>query len=197
MNRLRQTILATTLGLSALAAGAAPVTYTIDPVHSRVTFYVNHLGFSNSVGEFHVAPGTLAFDSDDWAKSSVKVTLPVKSLDLGDATWNEHVSSKDWLDAATYPEITFQSTKVEKTDASHGKLYGNLTIHGVTKPVVLDLTLNKVGDHFLRKTKAAGFTATTTVKRSEYGVTAYAGAIGEDLSIRIEVESYVDVPAAK
>ena len=77
MNRLRQTILATTLGLSALAAGAAPVTYTIDPVHSRVTFYVNHLGFSNSVGEFHVAPGTLAFDSDDWAKSSVKVTLPL------------------------------------------------------------------------------------------------------------------------
>ena len=197
MNRFRSAALAATLALSATAAYSAPVTYTFDTTHSRVTFYVNHLGFSNSVGEFHLADGTFTFDNDNWANSKVSVTLPVQTLDLGDTTWQGHISGKDWLDLADYPSITFQSTKVEKTDATHGKLYGNLTIKGVTKPVVLDLTVNKIGEHFLRKTQAAGFTAKTTVKRSEFGVSAYAGAIGEDVDVRIEIESFVDKPAAK
>lgn len=191
---IRPYLFGTLLGLSAAAttAVAAPVTYTIDPVHSRVHFYINHLGFSNSSGEFKVADGsTLAFDNDDWSKSSVSVKIPVKSLSLGDDTWNSHILDKDWLDLGKYSEITFVSTKVDKTDATHGKLYGNVTIHGVTKPVVLDLRVNKIGDHFIRKTPAAGFTATTTLKRSDFGVTAYTGAIGEDIDVRIEIESYV------
>ena len=196
MNRLTRAALATTLVLSASAAYSAPATYTFDTVHSRVTFYVNHLGFSNSVGEFKLAEGTYTFDNDNWANSKVSVALPVKTLELGSTEWNGHIQGKDWLDLAQYPDITFQSTKVEKTDATHGKLYGNLTIRGVTKPVTLDLRLNKIGEHFLRKTQAAGFTATTVVKRSEFGVLPYAGAIGEDVDVRIEVESYVDKPAA-
>ena len=197
MNRFRKAAVAVTLALSATAAYSAPVTYTFDTVHSRVTFYVNHLGFSNSVGEFKLADGTFSFDNDNWANSKVTVKLPVQSLELGTSEWNGHIQGKDWLDLSQYPDITFQSTKVEKTDASHGKLSGNLTIRGVTKPITLNLTLNKVGEHFLRKTQAAGFTATGTVKRSEFGVVAYAGAIGEDVDLRIEVESYVDKPAAK
>lgn len=195
MNRYVSAALAATLALSATASRAAPVTYTFDTTHSRVTFYVNHLGFSNSVGELHLADGSYTFDNDNWANSKVSVTLPVQSLEFGDATWNGHIQGKDWLDLAGFPSITFQSTKVEKTDATHGKLYGNLTIKGVTKPVVLDLTVNKIGEHFLRKTQAAGFTARTTVKRSEFGVSAYAGAIGEDVDVRIEIESYVDKAA--
>ena len=197
MNRFRKAALAVTLALSTTAAYSAPVTYTFDTVHSRVTFYVNHLGFSNSVGEFKLADGTFSFDNDNWANSKVTVKLPVQSLELGTTEWNGHIQGKDWLDLSQYPDITFQSTKVEKTDASHGKLSGNLTIRGVTKPITLNLTLNKVGEHFLRKTQAAGFTATGTVKRSEFGIVAYAGAIGEDVDLRIEVESYVDKPAAK
>ena len=197
MNRFRKAALAVTLALSTTAAYSAPVTYTFDTVHSRVTFYVNHLGFSNSVGEFKLADGTFSFDNDNWANSKVTVKLPVQSLELGTTEWNGHIQGKDWLDLSQYPDITFQSTKVEKTDASHGKLSGNLTIRGVTKPITLNLTLNKVGEHFLRKTQAAGFTATGTVKRSEFGIVAYAGAIGEDVDLRIEVESYVDKPASK
>ena len=197
MTRFRKAAIAVTLALSATAAYSAPVTYTFDTVHSRVTFYVNHLGFSNSVGEFKLADGTFSFDNDNWANSKVTVKLPVQSLELGTTEWNGHIQGKDWLDLSQYPDITFQSTKVEKTDASHGKLSGNLTIRGVTKPITLNLTLNKVGEHFLRKTQAAGFTATGTVKRSEFGIVAYAGAIGEDVDLRIEVESYVDKPAAK
>ena len=198
MSRFRYVAAAVSLALAASTATAAPVTYTIDPVHSRVSFYINHLGFSNSSGAFKVADGsTVTFDNDNWAKSSVAVTIPVKSLDLGDATWNSHILDKDWLDLGQFAEIRFKSTKLEKTDATHGKLYGDITIHGVTKPVTLDLTVNKVGDHFIRKAPAAGFTAKTVLHRSDFGVTAYTGAIGEDIDVRIEIESYVAAPAAK
>jgi polyisoprenoid-binding protein YceI len=179
------------LSLAALAAAAAPVTYTFDTLHSRVTFYINHFGFSNSVGEFKVGDGTFTFDNDDWSKSKVTAKIPVQSLELGDVKWNTHVLSADFLESAKYPEITFVSTKVEKVDATHGRLYGDLTVHGVTKPVVLDLTVNRVGEHPMRKTQAAGFTATVTVKRSEFGVVAYVPAVADDVVIRIEIESYV------
>ena len=113
------------------------------------------------------------------------------ALDLGDVKWNTHVLSPDFLEAAKYPAIRFASTRVERFDATHGKLYGDPTIHGVTKPVALDLTVNRVAEHPLRKTPAAGFTATVTVKRSEFGVAAYVPAVADDVVIRIEVESFV------
>jgi len=191
MNLFQKLAATAALGLAALAASAAPVTYTFDTTHSRVTFYVNHFGFSNSVGEFKLADGTFTFDNDDWSKSKVDAHIPVQSLELGDLKWNTHLLSADFLESAKYPEITFVSKKVEKTDATHGKLYGDLTIKGVTKPVVLDLTVNKVGEHPMRKTQAAGFTATTIVKRTEFGVSLYAPAVADDVVIRIEIESYV------
>jgi polyisoprenoid-binding protein YceI len=191
MNLIKTLAVATALGLATAAASAAPVAYTLDTTHSRVTFYVNHFGFSNSVGEFKVADGTFTFDSDDWSKSKVDARIPVQSLELGDQKWNTHVLSADFLESAKYPEITFVSKKVEKVDALHGKLYGDLTIKGVTKPVVLDLTVNRVGEHPMRKTQAAGFTATVTVHRSEFGVAAYVPAVADEVVIRIEVEAFV------
>ncbi len=190
--KLVQNLLVTAaLGLAAFAASAAPVTYTFDTTHSRVTFYVNHFGFSNSVGEFKLGDGTFTFDADDWSKSKVDAQIPVATLELGDVKWNTHILSPDFLESAKYPQITFVSKKVEKIDATHGKVYGDLTIKGVTKPVILDLTVNKVGEHPMRKTQAAGFTATTIVHRSEFGVAAYVPAVADDVVIRIEVESYV------
>jgi polyisoprenoid-binding protein YceI len=191
MNLFQKLAVTAALGLATFAAAAAPVTYTFDTTHSRVTFYVNHFGFSNSVGEFKLADGTFIFDSDDWSKSKVDAKIPVQSLELGDIKWNTHVLSPDFLESAKYPEITFTSKKLEKVDATHGKLYGDLTIKGVTKPVVLDLTVNKVGEHPVRKTQAAGFTATVTVHRSEFGVAAYVPAVADDVVIRIEVEAFV------
>jgi polyisoprenoid-binding protein YceI len=191
MNLVQKIAAGAVLGLAAFVASAAPVTYTFDTTHSRVTFYVNHFGFSNSVGEFKIADGTFAFDNDDWSKSAVNAKIPVQSLELGDAKWNAHLLSPDFLESAKYPDITFVSRKVEKLDATHGKLYGDLTIKGVTKPVVLDLTVNKVGEHPVRKTQAAGFTATVTVKRSEFGVTLYLPMVSDDVVIRIEVEAFV------
>ncbi len=191
MNRFQKFLAAAALGLAAAAVSAAPVTYTVDTTHSRVTFYINHFGFSNSVGEFKLADGTFIFDNDDWSKSKVDAKIPVQTLELGDLKWNTHVLSPDFLESTKYPEITFVSKKVEKLDATHGKLHGELTIKGVTKSVVLDLTVNKVGEHPIRKTQAAGFTATTTVKRTEFGVSLYAPAVADDVVIRIEVEAFV------
>jgi polyisoprenoid-binding protein YceI len=191
MNLAQKLAATAALGLAAFAASAAPVTYTFDTTHSRVTFYVNHFGFSNSVGEFKIGDGTFTFDNDDWSKSKVDAKIPVQSLELGESKWNTHVLSPDFLESAKYPEITFVSTKVEKVDATHGKLYGDLTIKGVTRPAVLDLTVNRVGEHPMRKTQAAGFTATVTVHRSEFGVAAYVPAVADDVVIRIEVEAFV------
>ena len=182
---------ATALGAAALAASAIPVTYTVDTVHSRVSFYVNHLGFSNAAGAFHVADSTVLFDADNWSRSSVDVRIPVDSLDLGDLKWQTHILSADFLDAAKYPDIHFQSTAVVFSANGQGKLHGNLTIHGITKPVVLDLRLNKAGEHPMRKTPAVGFTATTVVHRSEFGVEAYVPAVADDVEVRIEIEAYV------
>jgi polyisoprenoid-binding protein YceI len=191
--KLTSLALATLLAASSAAPSveAAPTSYTVDTVHSRVTFYVNHLGFSNSVGQFHVADAVVRFDERDWSQSSVDVRLPVQSLDLGDSKWQTHILSADFLDSAKYPDIHFVSTSVEPTTAGQGKLHGNLTIHGVTRPVVLDLRLNRAGEHPMRKTPAVGFTATTIVKRSEFGVAAYVPAVADDLEVRIEIEAYV------
>ena len=191
MNLFQKLAATAALGLAALAASAAPVTYTFDTTHSRVTFYINHFGFSNSVGEFKLGEGTFTFDNDDWSKSKVETKIPVQTLELGDVKWNTHILSPDFLESAKYPDITFVSKKVEKLDATHGKVYGDLTIKGVTKPAVLDLVVNKIGEHPIRKTPAAGFTATTIVHRSEFGVAAYVPNVADEVVIRIEVESYV------
>lgn len=191
MKQLTGIAAAAVLSLAAWGAAAAPVTYTFDTVHSRVTFYINHLGFSNSVGEFRIGDGTFTFDNDDWANSNVDVNVPVRSLELGDAKWNTDILSSDFLEADKYPEIRFTSKKIQKLAGGKAKLYGNLTIKGVTKPVVLDLRVNKVGDHPMRKTPAAGFTATTTVKRSEFGVRKYLPMVSDDVKVRIEVEAFV------
>jgi polyisoprenoid-binding protein YceI len=190
MSTLRNAVLVSALALSGIAS-AAPVSYAIDTVHSRVTFFVNHLGFSNSVGAFHLADSNVVFDADDWAHSSVDVRLPVQSLDLGDLKWQTHILSADFLDAAQFPEIRFQSTALESDGQGHGTLRGNLTLHGVTKPVALDLRLNKAGEHPMRKTPAVGFTATATVHRSDFGVAAYVPAVADELLVRIEIEAYV------
>ena len=119
------------------------------------------------------------------------MTIPAQSLDLGDARWNAHVQSADFLDVAKSPEIRFVSRRVEKLAGSKGRLYGDLTIKGVTRPVVLELRLNNAGEHPIRKTPAVGFTATTTVRRSDFGVAAYLPTVGDELDVRIEIEAFV------
>ncbi|MEQ7420013.1 YceI family protein [Xanthomonas campestris pv. campestris] len=178
------------LVLTSLAATAAPVRYALDPVHTRVLFAVEHAGFSKALGTVSGSSGTLVFDPDDWAAATLEVTVPLRRADLGDAKWNEATLARNLLDAERFPDAHFVSTKVEASDATHAKVTGNLTLHGVTRPVTLDVTLNALKRHPLPPfRRTAGFSATATLSRAAFGVDAWKSMIGDTVELRIEAEA--------
>ncbi|PWC78595.1 YceI family protein [Azospirillum sp. TSH64] len=170
-------------------AFAAPVSYKIDPAHTAVAFIVNHVGFSNVIGRFNTVGGEVSFDKDAVEKSTVTVTIDTTSVDTNHAKRDEHLRSPDFFNAKEFPKMTFKSTKIEKTGDKTGKLHGDLTMLGVTKPVVLDVTFNKDGVSPASKLETAGFSARGTVKRTEFGMKYGAPAIGDDIQLLIEVEA--------
>lgn len=177
-------------------AVAAPVTYTLDPTHTMVLFSWNHFGFSNPTANLGGVDGTLVYDEADPTKATLTATLPLSSLDTFVPKLDEHLKSADFLDAAKYPTVTFKSTKVATAGKGKLKVTGDLTVHGVTKPVVLDVTVNKVGPHPMMKVQSAGFDATATIKRSDFGVGAYVPNVSDEIKIRITTEVH-DASAKK
>ena len=190
MRALRYLVLAGLLG-AAVTAQAAPVTYKMDPGHTNVLFSWNHFGFSNPTANLGLGNGTIVFDEKDPAKSSVEVTLPLSDLDSHLAQLDEHLKKPDFLDADKYPTITFKSSKVQAVGGNKYKVTGDLTVHGVTKPVVLDATLNKSGEHPMMKVQTVGFDATATLKRSDFGVGAYVPNVSDEIKVRITTEASV------
>ena len=170
-------------------AFASPVSYKIDPAHTAVAFIVNHVGFSNVIGRFNTVGGDVTFDKDAVEKSVVNVTIDTTSVDTNHAKRDEHLRSPDFFNAKEFPKMTFKSTKIEKTGDKTGKLHGDLTMLGVTKPVVLDVTFNKDGVSPASKLETAGFSARGTVKRTDFGMKYGAPAIGDDIQLLIEVEA--------
>ena len=186
--KLKTLVLAGLFALATAPAFAADA-YKIDPTHTQVEFTYSHFGFSNITGRFDKVESEFAFDAADPSQSSVSVTIPMDSISTGVAKLDEHLLSADFFDAAQYPTATFTSTGV--TVAGEGKLAvaGDLTIHGVTRPVVMDVTINKVGEHPMSKKQAAGFDASFEIKRSEFGVGGYAPAVSDEVRIEITVEA--------
>ena len=180
--------------LFASQAFAAPVSYKIDPNHTNVVAGWTHFGFSHPAASFNNVEGTIVYDAADVTKSSVKVTLPLSGLDSGVPDLDEHLRSSDFFDAEKFPAITFNSTKTEAAGDNKLRVSGDLTVHGVTKPVVLDVTLNKAGEHPLGKRAAVGFDAATTIKRSEFGVGKFVPNVSDDITIRITTEAMVPKP---
>lgn len=170
-------------------AFAAPVSYKIDPAHTAVAFIVNHIGFSNVIGRFNTVGGDISFDKDAVEKSTVTVTIDAASIDTNHAKRDEHLRSPDFFNAKEFPKLTFKSTKIEKTGDKTGKLHGDLTMLGVTKPVVLDVTFNKDGVSPASKLETTGFSARGTVKRTDFGMKYGAPAVGDDIQLLIEIEA--------
>jgi len=174
---------------------AAPVAgaqkYTIDNAHTVVTFGWNHFGFSNPSARLEKIDGNILLDSGDLTKSSVSVTLPIDGLHTGVEKLDAHLKTDEFLDAAKFPAITFKSTKVEKSGNDGLKITGDLTVHGVTKSVVLNGKVNKIGDNPMMKVPSAGFDADVVLKRSDFGVTKYVPAVSDEIPVHITLDSHL------
>lgn len=190
MKKLVSLILAAAL-FTATPVMAAPQKYEFDTVHTQIMFSVGHMGYSFSHGKFNKFTGALNLDLEQPEKSSVDVTIDTASIDLDDEKWNTHLKGADFFNVEKFPSMTFKSTKVEKTGENTGKVTGDLTILGVTKPVTLDVTLNKAAVHPYYKKDAAGFSATGSIKRSDFGMNYGLPGVADDVSIKIEVEASV------
>jgi polyisoprenoid-binding protein YceI len=186
------TRIATLAGILALAAPLAlaqTTTWKSDPAHSEVDFSVSHLTISHVHGRFGHVDATVTYDAGDVTKCSVTATIDVTGVDTGEEARNNHLKTDSFFDVAKFPTATFTSTSVTKT-ADGLSIMGNLTLHGVTKPVVLTVT-GPVGpvsgmDH----KQHAGFSATTTVSRTAFGIgTSFpSGAIGDEVKLSIDLD---------
>ncbi|WP_256415083.1 YceI family protein [Acinetobacter sp. 5862] len=181
------------LGLSVAIASsvalAAPVDYKIDPTHTATVFSWNHFGFSTPSANFTDIQGTIKVDNAKPSNSSVEVTIPLSSVNTNVVALDKEFQEEAWFNAAKYPNITFKSTKVETKDKKHFKITGNLTVKGVTKPVVLDAVLNKQGEHPMAKVPAIGFNATTSFNRSAFGIGNYVPNVGDKITVNITTEA--------
>jgi polyisoprenoid-binding protein YceI len=175
--------------LSSAAVQAAPANYTIDMAHTSAVFNINHLGFSTMFGRFGQMDGTLVLDTDNIENSSVKMVIDTASVTTFHEKRDEHLRSPDFFNAAEFSEMTFESSKVTKTGENTATLEGELTLLGVSKPVVLDMTINKIGPHPFTQAPMAGFSATGTIKRSDFGMGYGLPAIGDEVSLRLDVEA--------
>jgi polyisoprenoid-binding protein YceI len=184
--------LAWVLLLVAGAAIAHPLDYRIDTVHSQVLFSADHDGYSNPVGRLAIARGWLRFDPDDWAASKVVADIDLASADLGDKDWNKAVTGSNFLDAAKFPTAHFESGAVAKTGEHTGTLDGKLTLRGVTLPVRVEFTVNRVGATLFGFETIAGFSGSAKLDRTRFGSTAFPKAIGTEVTIRLEIEATLD-----
>lgn len=185
---IRKLALAAALTAASFAAGAADK-YEFDGNHTNVVFSWTHFGLSNPSARFAKVEGEVLLDTADLTKSTVSVTIPVDSLRTDVPKFDEHLRSGDFFDLAKFPTATFKSTKVEKAGDNKLKVTGDLTIHGVTKSTVLDVTVNKIGDHPMAKKPAAGFDASTVVKRSDFGMGNYVPNVSDEVKIHITTET--------
>jgi len=159
--------------------------FAVDPNHSQVGFTLSHMGFSNFTGRLSNVTGTLTLAGGDHAASKLSVTIPASSISTPVDKLNEELVSADWLDAQKFPSITFTSTKVTSTGPTSATITGDLTLHGVTKPITLTAHFVGAGTNPLSKKYTVGFDATGTVKRSEFGVTKYVPLIGDEVELSL------------
>ena len=181
----------------AFAGSASAARYEIDANHTQVRFTYTHLGYSHISGRLGQVSGTFDFDPAKPAASSIDVLIPLASLSTGVPKLDTHLSSAEFFDIATYPTASFKSSKVSVVSAGKLKVAGDMTIHGVTKPVVLDVTINKLGEHPMRKSPAAGFDASATIKRSDFGVGGMVPMVSDEIRLDITLEAQQPKPPAK
>jgi len=169
--------------------GEAPSgVYKSESGHAYIAFTYLHQGFSRPVLRWGEFDATVNLDAQNPTESTLSVTIPAASIDSGVAKFDEHLVSADFFDVANHPTITFTSTSLQEVQRGRGHLVGNLTMKGITKPVTLDVKLNKVGENFRSKAPMFGISATGRINRSDWDLGKYAPSVGNDVDLTIEVE---------
>lgn len=188
MTPLKQMLAALSLAAFTASPAWAADIFTFDPGHSQITFSWNHLGMSFQAGRFVGFGGEVVWDDEEVTNSSVRVEIDAASLQTGNPEFDGHLRSDEFFDVATYPGITFESTSIVITGPDSARITGDLTIRDISVPVELDAVLNFRGTHPLRGTEAAGFSATASVLRSDFGLGAFGPATSDEIDLTIEVE---------
>jgi polyisoprenoid-binding protein YceI len=188
---MRRTLTAASMVATFLSSATAAYSadYTIDPAHSHIVFMIDHLGFAKIVGLFSDFSGTLSFDPNNVPAGKLNVTIKTESLQTQFAPRDKDLKGADWFNTTEFPEITYVGSQFAKKDDHTGTITGKLTLHGVAKPVTLDVVVNKVGQNPLDKINSAGFSARGTLKRSDFGMKTFLGAIGDEVDLIIEIEA--------
>lgn len=182
--------LAPLFGLVASQTGHAadPQTWILDPLHTQIVFFADHLGFSHGIGRLKIKQGWFQFDADDWSSARADIIIDMRSLDMGNTDWTEKVSGHAFLDTSDSPTAHFIGNTLEKKSAHSGILHGELWLRGSHRNIDLEVTFNGEGrDPYAFKTKA-GFTATTTLNRFDFGMTSFREVVAGPVDLRIEVE---------
>ncbi len=183
-----QTAQTSTAPITSVPAQVQSGDYRFEPSHSKVTWSVNHFGYSTYTGQFPRVEGTLKLDSNDIARSVVDVTINTASVGTLDTALDNHLKTADFLDVETFPTATFKSTSVKRTGDRTADITGELTLHGVTRPVTVQATFNQAGPNPMSKIYTLGFDAKATIKRSDFGIKTYVPAIGDEVTLVIEAE---------
>jgi polyisoprenoid-binding protein YceI len=193
-------ILAVSAGAAQAQATTAPAqvqagTYKLDPDHGKITWSVNHFGFSTYIGQFSKVNADLKLDPKNVAGAGLDVTVDASSLGTLNPALDKEVKGPGFLDAAKFPTATFHATKVTVTGEKTADIAGQLTLHGVTKPVTVQAVFNQAGPNPIDKKYQLGFAGSAKIKRSDFGITSYVPAIGDEVTLTIEAE-FKAVPAA-
>jgi polyisoprenoid-binding protein YceI len=177
--------------LSVDPTGLPKASYRLDPHHTSVTMQVSHMGFSHYTLRFDKISGSLEYDPEDRVHPKLTVDIESKSVDSGDRSLDGEVAGAKFFDSARYPEIVFAAGELIDHGDGQGDLAGELTFHGVTRPVTLAVAFNGWGGDVIGRT-TMGFSATTQIKRSDFGVKAYEGLVGDAVDLSIEAEFQKD-----
>lgn len=183
----------TMLAIAALTISGATTAaeYTIDPAHTYPNFAIDHLGFSTTYGRFNASEGKMVYDPENQS-GSVQIVIDASSIDTGHEKRDEHLRSPDFLNVVEFPEITFDSTAVEFDGDKVASVTGDLTILGVTQPVTLEIASMNCGEHPFTQKTVCGFDATSSIKRSDFGMNYGIPNLGDDMQLMFGVEAVKD-----
>lgn len=187
---LKTSVAALVLAGAASTAAASPEAYVLDASHSQIVFTYNHMGLSTTTTVFSGFDGELNLDQKSPANSSVEVSFPVTTMLTGWQERFDHFMSADFFNATVNTDVSFESTEIEVTGDTTANITGDLTINGITKPIVLAAVLNATMDeHPMAKKPWAGFDATATVLRSDYGMGAFVPFVSDEVAVQISIEA--------